>query len=109
MENVRRLHHVSARFEHGRVGQPLLDELESHEPVVDVRKARTREPDHVDLDAAARKIVHQRADQDRGILPGEEGGVVSSRWTWTMISDGGVCGLAWKRMPTQPRPFSGRR
>ncbi len=49
--------------EHGRVGKPLLDQLERHEPVVDVMEIRPGELDDVHLDALDRQAVEQRADE----------------------------------------------
>ena len=75
VEHLRGLHDLAALGEHGGRGQALLDELQRHEPVVDVTKRRARELDHVDLDPRARQVVQQRTDQRRRISPAEEGSV----------------------------------
>jgi len=63
VEHLGGLHHLACRGEHRRIRQPLLDELQAHETVVHLAESRAGEHDHIDLDALAGEIVHQRADQ----------------------------------------------
>ncbi len=75
MKHFRRLHDFTAGREHGRISQAALHELQAHEPVVDARKGRAGELDHVDLDALARQLVQERGDQVRRVLPPVNGAV----------------------------------
>ncbi len=49
--------------EHGGAGEPMLDELERHEPVVHLLKAGPGELDHVDLDPLGGQVIHERGDE----------------------------------------------
>ena len=63
VEQFVRAHDLAVGGEQRRVGKPLLDELERHEPVIDVMEIRARELDDVHLDALDREPVEQRADE----------------------------------------------
>ena len=67
VEHLGGLHHLARRGEHRRIGEPLLDKLQAHETVVHLAEGRAGELDHVDLDAFAGEVVHQRADQGRDL------------------------------------------
>ena len=75
VEHVGGLDHFPRRGEHRRVGQPLLDQLQAHEPVVHAVEGGAGEPDHVHVDALARELVHERADQRLGFPDAEVGAV----------------------------------
>jgi len=64
IQHVGGLDHFARRGEHCRVGQPLLHQLQAHEPVVHAVEGGTRELDHVHVDAPrARELIHERADE----------------------------------------------
>ena len=63
VEFLGRLHDFAVRAEHGGPTQPLGDQLEAHQTVVDRGKIRAVEADHVHLDAFRREVVEQAADQ----------------------------------------------
>lgn len=75
VEHLRGLDDLPGGGEHRRVGQPLLDQLQAHEPVVHPVERRARELDHVHVDPLARELVHERADQRRGLPVAEVGAV----------------------------------
>ncbi len=53
--------------EHRGFGEPLLDELQRHEPVVHAGERRAGKFDHVHFNARAGKVVEQRADEFRRV------------------------------------------
>src|SRR3984885_2111924 len=57
VKDLRRLHDLTGRREHGGVGQSALHQLEAKQAIVDTREARSGELDHVDLDPFARQFV----------------------------------------------------
>ena len=60
VQSFRWLQDLALRGEHRRAGQALLDQVEAGEAVVDLREARARESEQVDLDAVSAQIVQQR-------------------------------------------------
>ena len=93
------------------VGQPLLHELQAHQPVVHAGERRPGELDHVHFHAVPGQVVHQRADERLGPLVSRRrrrGCRFTPRmpsasccrtfsWshirTWMMISDGSAARL----------------
>ncbi len=61
-QSVGGLQHFAIGAEHGRAAQTELDELESHDAVVDVAKFDPAEFEHVDLDSADGEFVEKRLD-----------------------------------------------
>ena len=59
MQDLAGLQDLTLGAEHGRLRQTELDQLQAHEPVVDVTKLDARELDHVDLDAPGGQVVEQ--------------------------------------------------
>ena len=57
---LRRLHRFPIGREHDRIGQTLADELQAHQPIVDLRIKWSGELDHVDLDAVGSDVLLQR-------------------------------------------------
>ena len=53
------LHDLAVRSEHRRVGQPSLDELKRHQPVVHAWERGAGELGEVDLDSLAGDVVDQ--------------------------------------------------
>ena len=59
VKDLRRLHDLTVRREHCRVGQASLHEFEAKQAIVHTRERWPREFDHVDVDPFARQFVHQ--------------------------------------------------
>src|SRR5580704_11106897 len=59
VKDLRRLHDLAVRREHGGVGQSALHQLEAKQAIVHTREGWSGELDHVDLDPFARQVVHQ--------------------------------------------------
>ena len=57
------LEHLAGGGEHHGVGQPVLDEAQREQAVVDVREGRAAHAKHVDLDAVGPDAVDQRGHQ----------------------------------------------
>jgi len=95
--------------EHGGLGEPLLDELQGHEPVVHPVKGGPGKFDHVHFHALVGQAIKQRADERDGVavlvkravdeVDAEE--ATASCWrgvfpiehpAWMMIWEGSVCG-----------------
>jgi hypothetical protein len=75
VEDLRRLQHRAARIEHRRAGEPQLDQLHAHQPVVDLAEGDPGELDHVDGDPLGGQAVQQRLDEQLGIFIVIEGAV----------------------------------
>jgi hypothetical protein len=67
-ENLGRFHHLALGRKHRHVRHPLRNQLQTHQPVIDVRKSRPGELDHVDLNPHPAQSVHQRPDQIFGLV-----------------------------------------
>jgi hypothetical protein len=59
LQDLRRLHHLSACREHCGVGQPLLYQLKADETVIDIREGGPAELGHVDLYALTAQAFHK--------------------------------------------------
>ena len=57
------LHRIPPRRKHRRLGQPLPDQLQRHQPVIDPPKRRTRKSNHVHFHPFPRQTVQQRPDK----------------------------------------------
>ena len=66
VEQLGRLHRLAVGGEQRRIGQPLLDELEAHQPVVERVEGEAGKLDHVHFHAVAGQLVHERADEGLG-------------------------------------------
>ena len=63
------VHDLARRGEHRRMGQPVLDQLEGHQAVVDPRKGRSAELDHVHFHPPPAQVVQERRNQPLRIGP----------------------------------------
>ena len=73
VQDLRWLHDLAMCGEHRGIGEPTLHQHQAHSPVIDVRKRRACQFDHVDLDTLAREVVHQRGDQADWVVTSEQG------------------------------------
>ena len=62
------MHHLTIDREHGGVGQPLFDELQAEEAVIDAGEGWSRALNHIDLGPVARQAIQQRTNQHVGLL-----------------------------------------
>ena len=53
VERLGRLDDLAVGREHGRVGEPAMDQLQAHQAIVDLGEGRAGELDQVDLDPLA--------------------------------------------------------
>ena len=68
IEKLCRLDHLAVRGEHRCVGQPLLDEQQAHQPVVDGGEGGPGKLHHVHFHAVPCELVHEGPDEVFGSL-----------------------------------------
>ena len=68
VEHLGGLEDVALGPEHDGVGEAAVDEVERHQPVVDLGERRAAEPEHVDLDPVGGEVVEEGRDELAWIL-----------------------------------------
>ena len=69
VERLGRLDDLAVGREHGRLGEPAVDQFQAHQAVVDLGEGRAGELDQVDLDPLVGEVVEQVPDQLRRRRP----------------------------------------